>query len=222
MLAKKMITGMKVVPSTSEDAGLCDACQLGSKKRRSFPGVLECNDVVHSDICGPIEFSSLTGKRYVLLFVDVFTRYCHVYLLEHRSECFDGLVRHKAAVETHHNRSVRKIVSDNGGEYLSDQLKNFCELNGISQHTTSSNTPEQNGMAEVCFRILFNKVRTMLIDSNAPKQLWAEALLSVVYLQKCTMNASTQRTPFEAWYGFPPDVSHLRVFGSLAICVLAN
>ncbi|KAF4147553.1 Integrase core domain [Phytophthora infestans] len=225
MLAKKMITGMKVVPSTSEDAGLCDACQLGSKKRRSFPsaprlGVLECNDVVHSDICGPSEVSSLTRKRYVLLFVDVFTRYCHVYLLEHRSECFDCLVRHKAAVETHHNRSVRKIVSDNGGEYLSDQLKNFCELNGISQHTTSSYTPEQNGMAEVRYRILFNKVRTMLIDSNAPKQLWAEALLSVVYLQNRTMNASTQRTPFEAWYGFPPDVSHLRVFGSLAYVYL--
>ncbi|OWY91286.1 DNA binding protein [Phytophthora megakarya] len=75
-------------------------------------------------------------------------------------------------------------------------------------------------MTEVRFRILFNKVRTVLIDSNSPKQLWAEALLSVVYLQNRTMNSRTQKTPFELWYGFAPDVSHFRVFGSLAYVYL--
>ncbi|KAF4129329.1 putative integrase catalytic domain-containing protein [Phytophthora infestans] len=34
------------------------------------------------------------------------------------------------------------------------------------------------------------------------------------------MNVGNKRTPFEAWHGFPPDASHLRVFDSLAFVFL--
>ncbi|OWY93963.1 Retrotransposon protein, Ty1-Copia subclass, partial [Phytophthora megakarya] len=159
---------------------------------------MKCNDIVHSDVCGPVEIHLLDGKR----------------------EALDCFIRHKAAVENHHNAHLRKLTSDDGGEYLAEEFKEFGATNGIDQHTTSTYTPEQNGMAEVRFRILFDKVRTVLIDSNSPKQLWAEALLSVVYLQNRTMNSRTQKTPFEIWYGFAPDVSHFRVFGSLAYVYL--
>ncbi|KAE9332538.1 Retrovirus-related Pol polyprotein from transposon TNT 1-94 [Phytophthora rubi] len=225
MMRRKLVTGLRVNTLAKGHQGLCDACQLGTKRRGSFPAaprldVVECNSGVHSDICGPIEIPSLNGKRYVLLFVDSFSRYCHIYLLARRSEFFKCVEEHKAAIENKHNRSLRKFTSDNAGEYLSDEFLDFCARHGIDRGTTVPYTPEQNGLAEVRFRILFNKVRTVLVDSNSPKQLWAEALQVVVYLQNRTMNTTTRRTPFEAWYGFVPDVSHLRVFGSLAYVYL--
>lgn len=130
---------------------------------------------------------------------------------------FKCVLEHKAAVENKHSRPLRKFTSDNAGKYLSDEFRDLCTTHGIERGTTVPHTPEQNGLAEVRFRILFSKVRTILIDSNSPKQLWAEV---VVYLQNRTMNTTTRRTPFESWHGFAPNASHLRVFGSLAYVYL--
>lgn len=79
MLRHKLVTGLRVSPTAKAHQGLCDSCQLGTKRRSSFPpaprrDTLECNSGVHSDICGPVEIPSLSGKRYVLLLVDAFSR----------------------------------------------------------------------------------------------------------------------------------------------------
>ena len=50
-----------------------------------------------------------------------------------------------------------------------------------------------------------------------PNKLWAEALLAAVYLYNRTPHSSIGfRTPFEAKYGYKPDVSNVRIWGSLA------
>ena len=81
----------------------------------------QCLDVVRSDIAGPVEVVSRTGARYVLLFVDGFSRYCHIFLLRERFEFFDHFIEYQALVERHHNRGLQRFVSDNGGEYLDER-----------------------------------------------------------------------------------------------------
>jgi len=39
---------------------------------------------------------------------------------------------------------------------------------------TNPYSPEQNGSAEVRFRVLFRKVRALLIDAQLPKQYWGK------------------------------------------------
>lgn len=153
-----------------------DPCELGRKRRASFPpavraGLSSCNDVIHSDISGPTEVLARNGSRYVLLFVDMWSRYNTVYLLHERSEFVDQFAECKSLVETHHNRSIERLISNNGSAYLDDRLDVFCRTTGIKHETTTADTPEQNGLAEVRFRVLFGMVRTMLIASSAPKQL---------------------------------------------------
>ena len=54
----------------------------------------------------------------------------------------------------------------------------------------------------------------MLIDQKVPHAFWAEALATSVYLKNRSPTSFLDRqTPFEAWKGKKPDVSHLRVFG---------
>ncbi|OWZ05474.1 Retrovirus-related Pol Polyprotein from transposon TNT 1-94 [Phytophthora megakarya] len=77
-------------------------------------------------------------------------------------------------------------------------------------------------MAEVYFRILFNKVRTILISSGSPKQLWGEAVLAMVYTYNRTLASGIGMIPYERWHGHPPDVSNLRTFGSLVYVYVAS
>ena len=53
----------------------------------------------------------------------------------------------------------------------------------------------------------------MLLDTKLPKQFWAEATLTAVYLKKRSPSEVLNKTSFEAWYGRKPKVKHFRVFG---------
>ena len=77
-------------------------------------------------------------------------------------------------------------------------------------------TPEQNGAAEIINRVLLNKVRALLINSNLPKSLWGEAILTATYLYNRTPSSSIRfKTPYELKYKELPNISNIRVFGSL-------
>lgn len=62
--------------------------------RRSFPkGSLwkakEKLELVHTDLCGPIRTTSLSGNKYFILFVDDLTRMTWIYFLSRKSVfCF--------------------------------------------------------------------------------------------------------------------------------------
>ena len=57
----------------------------------------------------------------------------------------------------------------------------------------------------------------MLADSRLPQRFWAEALSTAAYMiNRSPTKALDDKTPFEAWYGKKPNVSHLRVFGCSA------
>ena len=62
-------------------------------------------------------------------------------------------------------------------------------------------------------RTLVESIRSMLADSELPKRFWAEALSTATYLcNRSPINAVQDKTPYEAWTGNKPDVSHLRIF----------
>ncbi|KAK2980783.1 hypothetical protein RJ640_009568 [Escallonia rubra] len=59
--------------------------------------------------------------------------------------------------------------------------------------------------------------RSMLKSKNLPKEFWAEAVDCAVYLSnRCPTWSVWNQTPQEAWSGYKPSVSHLKVFGSIA------
>lgn len=55
-----------------------------------------------------------------------------------------------------------------------------------------------------------------MIGAGLPPKLWGEALNNAVYLTNRSPSQSTDKTPYEEWYGNKPDLSHLRVFGCAA------
>jgi len=58
---------------------------------------------------------------------------------------------------------------------------------------------------------------------NLPNFLWREAVSTSIYiLNRCPTKAIQGKTPFEAWSGRKPNISHLRVFGCVAFSFVVS
>jgi hypothetical protein len=59
--------------------------------------------------------------------------------------------------------------------------------------------------------------RCLLKSMQVPSVFWGEAVRTAVYLlNRSPTKALNNMTPFEAWHGKKPKISHLKVFGCVA------
>ena len=217
-LLKDGFSGLPSTADFSTKRDICDTCERANATRASFTHVgtvaTAVLDRVATDIKGPIECASIDGYRYVLIFVDDYSGYVCTYLLRHKSDAFSKLREYVQLVQNKFGKKIVTLQSDNGGEYISTAWTQYCTDNGIHLTSTVAYTPEQNGLAEVRFRILFRKVRALLMDAELPKQLWSFALRTAVHLYNLTPTRRTALTPWSRWHPKDPHFGSLRVFGS--------
>ena len=208
---KGMVFGLPKIGSLD----LCEGCVYGKQIRKSFPvgkalRASECLELIHADLCGPMQTKSLGGSRYFLLFTDDYSRMSWVYFLENKSEACRQFQKFKAMVENQSGCHIKTLRTDRGGEFVSKEFNLFCEENDIRRELTTPYTPKQNGVAERKNRTVMEMARSMLQARGLTKQFWAEAIATSVYL----LNLSPMnKTPYEAWYKRKPNISYLRVFG---------
>jgi transposase InsO family protein len=65
---------------------------------------------------------------------------------------------------------IKSLRSYRGGEYLSNNFKNFCEEHGIRRFYTTPYTPQQNKVAERKNMTILDMVRSMLKMKNMSKE----------------------------------------------------
>jgi len=117
-------------------------------------------------------------------------------------------------------KMLKCIRSDNGTEYVNKAFDGFVKTNGIIRQLTTAYTPQQNGVAERANRILVEMSRCLLVQSGLCEAFWAEAIYTAVYLRNWSpTSALANMTPMEAWSGKKPGISHLKVFGSIAVAL---
>ena len=174
-------------------------------------------ELIHSDVCGKIGTRLLGGGEYFVTFLDDHTRYVWVYIIKNKSEVFQQFREWKAQVERSSGKKIKIFRSDNGGEYICSEFATYLTQEGIIHEFTTPHTPQQNGAAERLNRTLIEGVHTMLANSKLPHRFWAEALSTCVYLRNQSPTKALRGiTPYEAWNGIKPDVSHFHVFGCAA------
>lgn len=197
---------------------ICEFCQEGKQSRLPFPKegsrAKKVLELIHSDICGPLEVKSVGGARYFLTFVDDYTRKVFIYLLKNKSEVFSKFKEFKAFVENQLESKIKKLRTDNGREYLSNEFVEYMQNCGIIHETSNPYTPQQNGLAERMNRTLMERARCMLLNANLQKCYWGEAVTTAAYItNRCPTRSISYATPEELWSGKKPNLKHLRVFG---------
>lgn len=192
----------------------CEAKQTRlpfSQKGSRASSILE---LVHADLCGPMEVVSIGGSRYFLILEDDFSRMAFIYFLKNKDETFEIFKEFKLMVENQTNLKIKKFRSDNGGEFCSRNFDNFLKKCGIIHQKTNAYTPEQNGSSERLNRSVVEKAKCLLFDAGLETKFWAEACNTAVYLKNRSFATGLNKTPFEVWTGSRPNVSCLRIFGS--------
>ena len=103
---------------------------------------------IHTDMCGPFSVASTAKHKYYVIFVDDFSRKCWIFFMQKKSNTFAKFYDFKALVEKESVMHVKALRSDNGGEYISDEFKEFCSKEGIRRELIAPHNPQQNGVAE--------------------------------------------------------------------------
>ncbi len=167
---------------------------------------------------GPVTPPAINNKNYFVIFVDQYTHYCVTYPITYKSDVFSVFKDYVNKSEAHHNLKMVNLYCDNGREYLSNEMKNYCVERGITYHLTVPRTPQLNGVSERMNRTITEKARAMIAGANLNKIFWADAILSATYLINITPTRSLKcsKTPYELWHNKKPQIKYLKVFGSTA------
>lgn len=200
----------------------CVSCLHGKQTRKPFTNkgtrAKEILELLHSDLCGPMEVNSFSGAKYFYTFIDDYTRKTFIYFLKTKDLAKEVFKDFKALVENQTGKRIKILRSDGGGEYINKDYDDYLKKCGIRHQSTNPHTPQQNGVAERMNRTVEERVRCMISDAGLTKGYWAEAAATAVYvINRSPTSALSDVTPEEAWSNKKPDLSHLRVFGSKAM-----
>ena len=203
-----------------EPIPVCESCLEGKMTKRPFKAkgyrATKPLELVHTDVCGPINVQARGGYEYFVTFTDDYSRYGYIYLMRQKSETFTKFREYKAEAEKQLGLHIKELQSDRGGEYLSGEFKSYLTQEGIVSQLSAPGTPQQNGVAERRNRTLQDMVRSMLSYSSLPISFWGYAIETAMYLLNLVPSKTVPKTPTELWKGRKPSLSHIRIWGAPA------
>ena len=197
----------------------CEVCKISKQTRKSFPKNSNQENfvgLIQSDVMGPFEVPSNSGMKYVVTFIIKDTRFVSVYPMRNKDDVVEKFQEFFNMITSKTDIVIKRLRSDNGGEYKNKKMTAICDKLKIAQEFTVPYNPEQNGLAERFNRTLIEMVRCMLKDSGMDRKYWAEAIKTAAYVRNrlpCDQNQG--KSPFEATMNQKPDLDAMRVFGCI-------
>lgn len=117
----------------------CKSCIIAKPPPHPFPLLLTPPaswflELVHTNICRPFAIVTLHGKCYFIIFLDDHTHFLDMQLLATRDQVLDAWKRVLAHWENKFGHWVNALRSNNGGEYISMEFKEYLWKQGIEHH----------------------------------------------------------------------------------------
>ncbi|GJV71746.1 retrotransposon protein, putative, ty1-copia subclass [Tanacetum coccineum] len=124
----------------------CRLAHINKKRIKQLQqdGLLKSTDDESFDKCESCLSGKMTKKPFPH---NDYSRYGYVYLLKHKHEVFETFKVFKNEVENQLGKTIKAIRSDRGGEYISQEFKDYLKANGIVQQLTPPYTPQHNGVS---------------------------------------------------------------------------
>nr|GFB62077.1 retrotransposon protein, putative, Ty1-copia subclass [Tanacetum cinerariifolium] len=111
------------------------------------------------------------------------------------------MCQRKNEVENQLGKTIKALRSDRGGEYISQEFKDYLKACGIVQQLTPPYTPQHNGVSERRNRTLLNMVRSMMSLTTLPLSFWDYALETAARILNIVPTKKVDKTPYELWHG---------------------
>ena len=123
-------------------------------------------ELIHSDICSPMNVRAKHGIQYFNTFINDFTRFGHIYLISHGFEALDCFKSYRTLVENQLNTKIKSLHTDRGCEYLSDLFRASCYDKGLARQLTIPYTLQQNDVVEGRNMIILEMLRSMMVQAK--------------------------------------------------------
>jgi hypothetical protein len=130
----------------------CEDCIKAKINRKTFQQsqsrASRKGELIHSDIV-ELEIRSAYGNyKYFVTFIDDFSRYIKINMLQYKSDTFEAFIAFDARLANTTGRHVTTLRSDGksnpkGTGYHSTKMKQYCIRHGIHQESSCAHTPEE-------------------------------------------------------------------------------
>ncbi|MCP4489844.1 MAG: hypothetical protein GY820_21375, partial [Gammaproteobacteria bacterium] len=108
MIKKKLVVG-----ELAKDLAQCRGCAEGKLARMPFKSTensvktKDMLELVHTDLCGPMQTPTPGGKRYVLTFLDDWSKMVKIYFLATKDQVYEHFKVYKAATEKATGKKIK-------------------------------------------------------------------------------------------------------------------
>ena len=92
----------------------------------------------------------------------------------------------------------KRLVSENGTQFASQQLGRLCTKLGVKQVFASVKHPHTSGQVESANRVMLRGLKRRL---DKAKGTWVEEIPKIVWAYHTTPHSTTRETPFSLVYG---------------------
>ena len=172
----------------SDTLSACETCKINQSTQQkhhktSLPDPSsERLKLVSTDLLEPVTPKAIGGYAYMAKYTDNHKRLKAVYFIEKKSDTLRTLGRFIQELATPLGLRVQHLRSNNGGEYTSGSVQEYCKSTGIRQQFSAPYTPQQNGVSERDGRTIMFTTRCLLNEARLPKTLWGEIASTAVFL----------------------------------------
>lgn len=175
-------------------------CELHPIEKKPIPF-----HTIHIDCMGPFHGKDKEDNRYILIFVDAFTKFVILFPCK--------TLQAKETIQ-HLNNFVMlfgvpaKIISDKGTNFTSEHFQNLCTSYGIEHHTIAPGISRANGQVERYVDTVANLLRTNL----ELHMEWTSYVSRVQLALNTTINKTTGLSPLKVLTGISgrtPEMSAL-------------
>jgi transposase InsO family protein len=153
-------------------------------------------------VVGPFP-TSTTGKRYVVIAIDYFTKWVEAVAMETQGSAetaafLTGIIDRFGAPS---------IIRTDQGTHFQGEFAKVLAANLVDHHMSRAYHPQSNGLVECSVQTIARAVkRTVGGQGEVVAQGWAGRLSFVVRGYNMSTQASTRQSPFYLMHGWQPKV----------------
>ena len=215
---KTMVSGIEYVEE--KDPIKCDTCIMGKMKNLPHPPTNHKKaknplDLLHLDWI-IVNTKGTKGETVALIGTDDCTDMKFVWPEISRSgETVKKIFKSWLPwAERMTGRTLKAVRHDKAQEFVHGVFADYLADLGVEVQCSVAYEHQQNGKAENTNRVIMDKARCMLIQSQLPDRYWPYAITAAGFIGNRSPVVGQPKVPYELFTGREPDMDTIHTFGS--------
>ena len=177
-------------------------------------------DLVHMDgITSPC--ADEYGNIGALVFKDEATKKARVFPYKHRTQVYDIIPELDRHIQNVFHGKLKIIRTDNAPEFTGKAYESMRKTLAFTTQYSAAYEPAQNPEAERNNGVLQNLARSAMLAASSGTStgdtFWSWAMIHAAHVrERIGQKRLGGRTTFQMLYGYPPDISNMKVWGCSA------